>query len=242
MGMSDYIIFADESGDHGLVSIDPQFPLFALVFGIIRKDKYVQQVVSPFTELKFKLWGHDQVIFHERDIRKQHGDFTLLRTDPKLRSSFLAGLSEIIAQADMEFVVIIVDKEKHRDKYDTPFNPYELSLLLAMERTLQFLVTVGESHSETHILFESRGKTEDEQLEMEFRRIREGKRRWGYTGADFNLINFRHRFVDKKSNSSGLQLVDLAARPFALKYMRPDQPNRAYDVLEEKIQAWKTFP
>ena len=26
---SDYIVFADESGDHGLVSVDPQFPVFA---------------------------------------------------------------------------------------------------------------------------------------------------------------------------------------------------------------------
>lgn len=32
MTFSDYLIFADESGDHGLSTIDPQFPVFALVF------------------------------------------------------------------------------------------------------------------------------------------------------------------------------------------------------------------
>ncbi len=40
---SDFLIFADESGDHGLVSIDEQFPVFALVFCIVRKDDYVNQ-------------------------------------------------------------------------------------------------------------------------------------------------------------------------------------------------------
>jgi hypothetical protein len=34
---SDFIVYADESGDHGLVSIDPQFPVFALTFCVMRK-------------------------------------------------------------------------------------------------------------------------------------------------------------------------------------------------------------
>ena len=33
---SDHIIFVDESGDHSLKSIDPQYPIFALAFCIIR--------------------------------------------------------------------------------------------------------------------------------------------------------------------------------------------------------------
>ena len=33
---SDFIVFADESGDHGLVSINPQFPVFALAFFVVR--------------------------------------------------------------------------------------------------------------------------------------------------------------------------------------------------------------
>lgn len=37
---SDYLIFADESGDHGLSSIDEQFPVFALVFCLVRKQDY----------------------------------------------------------------------------------------------------------------------------------------------------------------------------------------------------------
>ena len=46
-----------------------------------------------------------------------------------------------------------------------------------------------------------------------------------------------------KSNSSGLQLADLIARPIGLHKLKPEQPNRAYDVIEEKVSWWiKSFP
>jgi hypothetical protein len=42
---SDHIIFVDESGDHSFKSIDPQYPIFALAFCIIRKDDYIHRLV-----------------------------------------------------------------------------------------------------------------------------------------------------------------------------------------------------
>ncbi len=51
-------------------------------------------------------------------------------------------------------------------------------------------------------------------------------------------------FVDKKSNSSGLQLADLMARPIGLKVLRPLQENRAFDVIRPKLAlgGMKSFP
>jgi hypothetical protein len=45
MTFSDYLIFADESCDHGLSSIDPQFPVFALVFCMLTKNDYLNRIV-----------------------------------------------------------------------------------------------------------------------------------------------------------------------------------------------------
>jgi len=42
--------------------------------------------------------------------------------------------------------------------------------------------------------------------------------------------------VPKAANSAGLQLADLMARPIGLKHIRPDQPNRAFDIIEPKIR------
>ena len=59
-------------------------------------------------------------------------------------------------------------------------------------------------------------------------------------------------FADKQVNSTGLQIADLIARPIGLKTLRPDQPNRAYEIIEGKfrrsasgkVDGWglKVFP
>jgi len=53
MENGDYIIFADESGDYGLINIDNQFLVFVLVFCIIKIDDYINLVTSKFQKLKF---------------------------------------------------------------------------------------------------------------------------------------------------------------------------------------------
>ena len=47
-GHSDYIVYVDESGDHSLTSIDPDYPVFVLSFCIFRKAEYAQ-AVTPVT-------------------------------------------------------------------------------------------------------------------------------------------------------------------------------------------------
>jgi hypothetical protein len=78
-------------------------------------------------------------------------------------------------------------------------------------------------------IVEKRGKQEDAELELEFRRICDGGNYEGHQ-LPFEII-----FADKKSNSAGLQMADLVARPVGIKMLRPEQPNRAFDVLESKF-------
>jgi hypothetical protein len=65
MDFSDYIIYADESGDHGMDRIDPQYPIFVLTFCIFKKADYVSVVVPMMQELKFRWFGHDAIVLHE---------------------------------------------------------------------------------------------------------------------------------------------------------------------------------
>jgi hypothetical protein len=44
------------------------------------------------------------------------------------------------------------------------------------------------------------------------------------------------RFMDKKHNSTGLQFADLVAHAIARRVIAPDQPNRAYDIIEKKFR------
>ncbi|MFK4754683.1 flavin reductase family protein [Oceanobacter antarcticus] len=67
--------------------------------------------------------------------------------------------------------------------------------------------------------------------EVEFRRICDGENRF-HQGLPFKL-----RMTSKASNSAGLQLADLVARPIGRHILNPEQENRAFDVLN--LRRWQ---
>lgn len=225
----DYVVFVDESGDHSLESINADWPLFVLSFCIFPVATYVNHVTPAIRALKFATWGHDLVVLHEHDIRKRKGAFTLLNKEA--RETFLDRLTAIIADADMTLIAVVIDKEKHKLRYKTPEHPYHLAMQFGLERITDFLELKGQRDRTTWVVCEARGAREDAELELEFRRVCDGANRTN------RPLPLRIRIADKKTNSEGLQLADLTARPAGLSVLRPDQPNRAWDVLKVKLFA-----
>jgi len=231
---SDYLVFVDESGSPAMGRIDPDFPLLVLAFLIVKKDSYLSQVVPAVQGFKFRHFGHDQVILHERDIRRDLGAFSFLKTR-ELKGKFLDELSQIMAAAPFALVATVIRKDKLQERYRTPANPYFLALKYGLERVCAYLRQQGDwkqgvhPNPNVHLIVEQRGRNEDDELELEFRRICDGA---NYNGEKFS---FDIVFANKQSNSSGLQLADLVARPVGMSVIRPDQPNRAFDILQQKL-------
>ena len=229
MTWSDYVIYVDESGDHSLASIDRDYPVFVLDFCIFRKDHYAE-VVSPRVQtFKFAHFGHDIVVLHEHDIRKQKPPFVFLKSQTK-RDSFMAGLNGLIEGADFTIIAAAIHKERLAQRYTEPDNPYEIALTFCMERAYKFLHAKGQHDRQTHIVVEKRGRREDDDLELAFRRIRDG------ANLEGPMPGFEIVFADKKTNSAGLQLADLTARPIGRHVLDPTQPNRAWDIIEPKLR------
>ncbi len=228
---SDYIVYVDESGDHSLSSVDPDYPVFVLSFCIFRKDEYTKQITPAIRQLKFSTFGHDMVILHEMDIRRKRGCFSGFSKEH--REAFLDQLTRIIEAANFQLIAVVIDKRGLKDHYSRPKHPYHLALKFGLERIHQFLQEVGQGGLLTHIICEARGSREDLELELEFRRIRDG--------ANFfrKQLPLELILADKKSNSEGLQLADLTARPIGLSILRPDQANRASTILESKFSRDK---
>ena len=98
----------------------------------------------------------------------------------------------------------------------------------------------------TTVILEERGRREDAQLELEFRRICAGQNLVG------SALDLEPRFVPKVANVPGLQIADLMARPIGRNIIDPAQRNRAFDVIETKldrspggeVRGWglKVFP
>lgn len=116
-----------------------------------------------------------------------------------------------------------------RDIGEVAHNPYHVALRFCLEQLYDFLAEKDQLNALTHIVVECRGKKEDAELELEFRRVCDGANKFSVP-LPFSII-----FADKKANSSGLQLADLVARPIGLSVVRPNQPNRAFNSLKEKF-------
>jgi len=226
MQHSDYVIYVDESGDHSLISINPEYPLFVLSFCLFRKDIYVENVTTSVRKLKFQTFGHDMVILHEHDIRKKSGAFSKLGKEP--REAFMVSLTEIIDTSDFILFAVVIDKRRLVSRYTEPAHPYHLAMEFGLERIYRFLHDNGQDNRMTYLICEARGTKEDNELELEFRRICDGDN-YFRKPLPFDLI-----IVDKKTNSEGLQFADLTARPIGLSVLRPDQSNRTREVLERK--------
>lgn len=229
MRQADHVVYVDESGDHSLTSIDPAFPVFVLAFCVFRISDYVNVVVPSVEQLKFDFFGHDMVVLHERDIRRSLGPFRILQNSD-VRARFLARLNSVVTEAPFAVVANVIDKSRLRgDGSAQSANPYHLALEQCLDHVAAHILADGGA-GEVSIVFEARGRREDAELAGEFDRIMSLPR---WVGS----ISLRLRFVcaQKSANSSGLQLADLVARPIGVKSLRPDQPNRAWDLIEDKL-------
>jgi hypothetical protein len=238
MSYSGHIIYVDESGDHSLSSIDPHYPVFVLAFCILRIEDYVRRLVPEVQAFKFRWFGHDCAVLHEHEIRRAEAPFVFLGNKAR-KEVFMAGLTRIVEEAPMVVVSAVIRKDALAQRYKDPKSPYELALLFCMERARVYLDEIAkEEGGLTHIVCEARGEKEDRELELEFRRIVAGANPLSRGPVQgFEII-----FADKKTNSIGLQVADLIARPIGLQTLRPDQPNRAYEIIRPKVFDRYVFP
>lgn len=225
---SDYIVYVDESGDHSLASIDQGYPVFVLALCVFHKRHYAEKIVPAVEKLKFNYFGHDSVVLHENEIRKQKGDFAFLSHRPT-RDEFMGRLSSVMDASNFILIACVVDKVRLSRSEGANSNPYHIALGVCLEALREFLAEKKQDEFKTHVLVECRGKKEDAELELEFRRICDGDNPGG------RVLPFDIVFADKKTNLAGLQLADLVARPVGINYIRPDQDNQAFEMLKKKF-------
>jgi len=230
---SEYIVYVDESGDHSMSTINPSYPMFVLAFCIFRKDQYITKVIPDTQSLKFKYWGHDMIVLHEKEIRKPRDEYSILQI-PEIRGAFFSDINRLIRKAPFTIIACAIQKGRLADLPDPPSNPYHIALEAGLCKLFEFLKQQGQENRTTHIVLEKRGKREDNELELEFRRICDGE------NSMRKLLPFRVLFAGKQANSCGLQLADMVARPIGIHCLRPspDKPNRAFDLLKPKFYGY----
>jgi hypothetical protein len=236
---SDYIVFVDESGSPTLSPIDPNHPVFVLVFCVFKKSTYCDVIQPAIKRLKFEFFGHDMTILHSHEIRKRTGDFNILMEEER-RQIFLSRLDEIIQQSSFDIIATVIDKrEVYGEDQHKPDYIYHHALWECVKKLFHFLNTRNATDKLTHIIAESRGKTEDANLIKSFEEIP-----YALDLIDKNSKNYPLRFhtehmallfAGKKINSAGLQIADLIGHPIGRHAIKPEQPNHAFEIIKNKI-------
>lgn len=226
-----FVLFMDESGDHNLVSIDRNFPIFCLA-GCVFERKYYKETVRPqVDDFKLRFWGRTDVILVSSRIRKHSGDFAFLNDEQK-RSDFYDAVNALINNLSFTIIAVVILKQSHLGQYGSQAqNPYSLSLEFIMERYSMLMAAKG-PREDGYMMAESRGKLEDGLLKNVYQEMSVKGTRYR------NLSNISSFWMEKKEvNIAGLQVADLVAYPIATKIFRPMQENKAFDILVPKIYA-----
>ena len=225
------VLFLDESGDHNLSVIDPQYPVFVLGGVIVDKDYAEGPLVEALNDFKQEFFGTGEIVLHTSDIVGNRNGFESLR-DPDFRDRFYLKLNKSMRSLSYQVVACAIRKDRHLERYgELAINPYSLSLSLVVER---FCFEVGNVQDGGMIVVEKRDPSLDRSLESAWHELRVRGTRY----LKSNVINGRILSMNlraKSENIAGLQLADLVVSPIG-RHVLGKRDYEDWDVICEKLR------
>ena len=229
------IMFLDESGDHSLEVIDPQYPMFVLA-GVILDQEYAQgELVDRLTEFKGKFFDRNDIILHTADITRNRNGFERMK-ERDFREAFYRRLNELVASLDFKVVACAIRKEEHLARYGlAALDPYMLSLHVLVEK---FCFEIDNTSGGGMMLAERRNPTLDHELELAFLNLKiRGTRYLQATQIENRIAALNMRA--KSENIAGLQLADLVASPIG-RHVLGKKDHEDYRIIEGKFRRdWR---
>jgi len=100
-------MYLDESGNHDLVRIDRQYPVFVLG-GVIVDAAYADgEMTNRLTDLKRDLFGSPDVILHTAEIARNQNAFRCLK-NPEKRQQFYSTLNRVMRGLQYQLVACAI--------------------------------------------------------------------------------------------------------------------------------------
>ncbi|MFB3897258.1 MAG: DUF3800 domain-containing protein [bacterium] len=227
----EYFCFLDEAGDHSLAKIDTDFPVFVLSVVFCKVSEYYYHINPAVNLFKYRYFNHEGIILHSRHIRKAIPPFAILQ-NATVRGSFMNELSQMMAHLNFETILCIIDKAKLLARYGSSANnPYIYAVKVILERLVHPIQ--NRNIKRIDIIAESRGKKEDDELELEMLRILKSGTEYR-NSSNFTIIQ-QPIFIKKENNVAGLQIADLVAYPAGRYILNPQKQNLAFEIIKTKF-------
>jgi hypothetical protein len=223
------ILFLDESGDHSLAKIDPQYPVFVLG-GIIADRDYAEgEMTRRIEALKIRFFGRSDIVLHTADLARNRNGFERM-LDSSFRNEFFVALNDLMRSLDYQVVACAIRKDEHLKRYNiSALDPYFLALEILVERFC------FELRNDTGLIVaESRGSTLDNQLEIAWLNLKiQGTRFLRPTKLVKRISGLTLR--DKSSGIAALELADLVVSPIG-RHIVGKTPKEDFRIIEQKFR------
>lgn len=203
------VLFLDESGDHSLDVIDPQYPLFVLG-GIIVDVEYAKgEMAEKVNAFKRELFGTEEVILHTADMVRNRKGFEQM-AHPEIRERFYRKLNALLAELKFQIVACAIRKYDHLSRYGfTALDPYHLALEVLVER---FCYAIGDTRDGGVVVAERRDRILDRQLRLAWLTLKTRGTRYVKAVQVTNRVRGL-ALRGKQDNLAGLQVADLVVTP-----------------------------
>lgn len=203
------VLFLDESGDHSLDVIDPQYPMFVLGGVILDMNYAKNELEQKIRTFKKTMFGTEEIILHTADISRNRRGYERMK-ESNFREEFFNGLNELMRNLNYQVVACAVRKDHHLDHYGlSAVDPYMLALHVLVER---FCFEIGDNEDSGLIVAEKRNPTLDHELNLAWLSLKiRGTRFQQAKDIEKRITDLVTR--DKKKNIAGLQLADLVVSP-----------------------------
>lgn len=225
------VLFLDESGDHSLTRIDPQYPMFVLGGIIVEQEYTFGEMTDRVKEFKQDLFGRDDIILHTADIARNKNGFERMQ-EPVFRQRFYKRLNNLMRSLEYKVVACAIKKGMHFQKYGLgAVDPYMYSLEVLVE---QFCHEIGHSYHSGVVVAEKRDPTLDHQLDLAWLNLKIS----GSTSLKASQIEYRIMNVashPKSRNIAGLQLADLVATPIG-RFVMGKPTKEDFTIIESKFR------
>lgn len=223
-------LFLDESGDHNLAVIDPQYPLFVLGGVIVDKDYAEGALTERLDRFRRDFFGRTDIVLHTADIARNRNGFERLK-EREFREHFMRELNAMMAELQYTVVACAIRKDAHLARYGVAaLDPYMLSLDVLVER---FCFEIGHVGSGV-IVAEKRDPTLDRELDIAWLNLKvQGTRYVKARDIESRVVGLNLRA--KTENIAGLQLADLVVSPIGRHVLgKPERED--FRVVREKLR------
>ena len=225
------ILFLDESGDHNLSVIDPQYPLFVLGGIIVDKDYAEGEMEREVRAFKREIFGNEEINLHTADITRNRFGFERM-IETQFRENFYQKLNALMRRLQYQVVACAIRKDEHLRAYGVAaLDPYLLSLDVLVER---FCLEIGDVASGGIIVAERRNPTLDHQLELAWLNLKvQGTRFMRAKDIERRVLSLNLR--DKTENIGGLQLADLVVTPIG-RFVLGKSAKEDFEIVQSKFR------